>query len=67
MKPCPHCASESLKVIYYGLPHRLCSNEQCNALFGSCAALTQWLPFNGYFLAYDDGYLSALWAWIKDE
>jgi len=64
MKNCPICDSESVRVIYYGLPHWLCNDEQCSCLFGLWINVTRYLPFNGVYLQYDCGYFEALWAWL---
>ncbi len=64
MKPCPLCGLASIKVIYYGLPHLLCEDDQCNCLFGFWSDLTHSLPFNGWLYAYTGSYLPALIKWL---
>lgn len=66
MPNCPLCQHpDPQPVIVYGLPARLCLNMQCNGITGIGAWLLQWLPYTGYFLAYDPGkYWSALWRWL---
>ena len=61
---CPICGKHSEKVIYYGLPHRLCNNENCNCLFGFWSGLTTLLPFNGVFMKYDGQYFPAMLRWL---
>lgn len=61
---CPRCGSSYIKVIYYGLPHRLCEDHQCNTLFGFWSDLTEKFPFNGFFLAYSGSYWPALLKWL---
>lgn len=61
---CPLCNNKSYKIIYYGLPHRFCENEKCNCMFGFWSNITQYLPYTGWFLKYEDGYLYALWKWL---
>jgi len=63
---CPLCSTESVKVVYYGLPHRLCGNDECNYLWGWFDWLTTRLPFNGVMMTYEAGYWRALWAWLTD-
>ncbi len=63
-KPCPLCGKQSVKVIYYGLPHRLCCDEACSCMFGFWFELTRYLPFNGFLMIYEGPYLPALWHWL---
>lgn len=71
---CPACQSEAVKVIYFGLPMKLCSDPQCCCLFGALSWVATVLPIpstNEYgepgwgFLAYEGGYLRALWHWLS--
>lgn len=64
---CPGCKGEAWRVIYYGLPHRLCADEDCARIWGWASWLTAWLPFNGLLLRYRGGYWSALWRWLTWE
>lgn len=60
---CPLCESDNvIKVLFYGLPHRLC--ESCSCLFGFWANITQYFPFNGIFLEYNTSYPSALFTYL---
>ena len=65
---CPQCKNEEiLKVIYYGLPAKLCANEKCNCLIvGFSLAFLYWLPFNGVFMTYEGSYWPALWVWLAN-
>ena len=63
MTDCPRCSEESAKVIYMGFPMRLCSDDECNTLWG----FWSWVPlpwFNGCFLEYEGSYWAALWHWM---
>lgn len=64
---CPLCGGESVKVIYAGLPARLCNNESCSALFSGFAEIISLLPFNGMFLVYEGSYWKALWRWLWEK
>ncbi len=67
MGRCPQCNREDIfKVIYYGLPGKLCNNNSCNCLFGVWMNITYVLPFNGMFMVYEDSYWPALWTWLTD-
>jgi hypothetical protein len=65
---CPVCKSAVpfLKVIYMGFPMRLCATEDCGCLQGMWSLVLHigLVPFNGYFMTYDRGYLNALWCWL---
>lgn len=71
MAACPLCgASDAAKVIYLGLPMRLCA---CSCLYGFWSFVADWLPIVSEdegsepvwaFMAYDGGYLRALWVWL---
>ena len=67
MTPCPSCQLSTKKVIYAGLPMKLCYN--CLTLFGfwSWVVESEVLPFNGVFLQYEGSYLKALWHWATDN
>lgn len=67
MKKCPICGIDSVRVIYYGLPHWLCGDEKCGCLFGFWLNLTGHLPFNGVYLEYTCGYWEALWYWLTNN
>ena len=66
MKKCPICNKDSVKVIYYGMPHLLCEDDSCNCLFGFWSNITTLLPFNGIFMQYEGSYFIALFYWLKD-
>jgi hypothetical protein len=63
---CPNCSRPGDKVIYYGLPFRLCPSEACSTLWGHWALewISAALPFNGFFLKYEGSYARALWVWL---
>jgi hypothetical protein len=61
---CPICAGPVRKVIYYGLPLRLCEDEECSCLFGFWFWLVEHLPFNGWMMVYEGAYGPALWHWL---
>lgn len=63
MKKCPACKAEATKVIYFGMPMYLCSEEYCNTVWG----FWSWIPamrFNGAFMEYAGSYWLALWTWL---
>lgn len=63
---CPDCKGEAWRVIYYGLPSRLCADEECGLHWGWGELATRWLPFTGAFVPYERGrYWSALWRWLQ--
>ena len=64
MKKCPACGSESVKVLYAGIPARLCVNEECRTLWGIFSIVITWLPFNGWFFFYEGNYFTALFHWL---
>ena len=64
-KRCPLCGSKLMKIIYMGLPGRLCSNEQCNCMMG-LANYAANLLWNGYVMVYQGSYWAALWGWLFD-
>jgi hypothetical protein len=52
-----------------GLPLRMCVNDECNTLVGAGAWLCKALPITMddgafVFMAYEGGYLQALWHWL---
>ena len=64
---CPACGDTQTKVIYGGLPMRLCDNEQCNRLDGIFSFVAGMTPFNGAFLPYERSYWLALIRWFFME
>lgn len=65
MAECPICRREGQRVICYGLPMWLCSDERCSCVFGFWEWVTRRLPFNGMFFVYGGFYPSALFAWLR--
>lgn len=68
-RPCPACGSPTVKVIYFGLPGRLCTNETCCCLDGIASMappVATDTPFGPMFayLQYDGSYWRALWRWL---
>lgn len=69
---CKLCGSPLLKVIYMGLPGKLCENDDCCALHG-LAAYAPPVATDTYegpmfaFMVYEGSYLSALYHWLKGE
>jgi hypothetical protein len=63
---CPMCGAQAGKVIYLGLPMRLCA---CSCLFGFWAGVIEWLPLatadgEFAFMAYTGSYPRALLHWL---
>jgi len=65
-KKCPVCRCSGDKVLYAGIPLRLCVNEKCNNIWGLWSFLMLVVPFNGYFLVYEGNYFIALWDWLTE-
>lgn len=63
---CNLCKGSMKKVIYAGLPGRLCENEDCNLLTGPALWIAE-VYFNGMFFQYEGNYFSALWHWLTDK
>ena len=63
---CPECGSDSLKVIYMGLPMRYCCNNACGNLWGFWSWICS-IHFNGWFFIYDGSYLQGLLDWLKGD
>jgi len=64
---CPICGKDSIKVLYYALPYRLCKDKECSCLFSESsirALLVEILPFNGIFMQYNCSYLRALYYYL---
>lgn len=64
IKECPLCGSDPVKVIYYGLPMLLCTEDFCSCLYGFWSFVAEFLPFNGYFYTYEGSYIKALYRWL---
>lgn len=69
MNECDLCGRKMEKVIYMGLPGRLCMGEDCHLLIG----LAAWAPPivsetergpRFAFLCYEGSYWRALWYWL---
>lgn len=66
---CPGCQSSvTMKVIYFGLPMKLCG--ECNCLWGVCSWIASWFPITTpdgdefAFFAYEGSYFKALYHWF---
>lgn len=65
-KLCPACGKKTEKVLYMGVPMRLCTDKvKCSTVFGFWAFIMFIVPFNGMFLVYEGSYFSALWHFLK--
>ena len=64
---CPSCKADGDKVIYMGIPVKLCMNENCNTVWGFWSFIMTWIPFNGYFTVYEGNYFVELFYWIFDN
>lgn len=62
MGACPACGGEGVKVLYMAIPMRLCVPHK--EVFGGWSWVMEWLPFNGYFVRYDD-YWPTVWDWMR--
>jgi len=62
---CPICGKGHIKVIYFGLPVKLCEDEECSCMFGFWSHIAQYLPYNGWLMQYDGNYWIALYHWLK--
>ena len=62
---CPACGEDGSKVIYYGLPMKLCL--ACHTLWGWWSSFVASWPYNGVMFHYEGSYIVGLWHWIFDE
>lgn len=55
-----------MRVLYMGLPGRLCEDDGCCTLHGP-ALWAASVFFNGFFVLVPEGkgYLAALWWWLR--
>ncbi|ACB97077.1 hypothetical protein Bind_3520 [Beijerinckia indica subsp. indica ATCC 9039] len=72
MNSCPTCGRPKMdRVIYLGLPGRLCRTEGCNTLLGpaSYAPPVTYINANGerdfHFQPYEGSYFKGLWLWMN--
>lgn len=71
-KACPRCSRPMWKVIFVGLPGRLCQNFGCSVLTGPAEFVPNWLaqltagPQGFGFMPYEGSYWRALWRWLRD-
>jgi len=70
---CPNCGCANMnRVIYLGLPGRLCPTSGCNTLLGpaSYAPAITYLNAEGeidfHFTRYEGSYLKGLWFWLME-
>jgi len=65
--PCPLCGAQMTKVIYFGLPGRLCEACSCVTGLASYAPAVATDTDEGpqfCYLAYEGSYWPAFWAWL---
>lgn len=72
MGTCPGCGGRADKVIYLGLPMRLCSDvDGCACLSGFWSFVAFAFPIHDgehfAFMVYDGSYWSALRVWLMGE
>lgn len=66
---CPECGADADKVIFLGLPMKLCREESCSTLRGFWSDFAVWFPVSAdgesfAFTVYEGSYLKALWHWL---
>lgn len=64
---CPTCKARVDKIIYAGLPMKLCSDPDCSRIFGLWSFAADWIGFNGVMVCYEGSYGKALWHWLVDD
>lgn len=66
---CPLCGAPPDKLMYLGLPMKLCSDERCSCLWGfwSFVAVHCQLNDGGWMFVTYDRYWPALWAWLTGK
>ena len=70
MTACTVCDKPTAKVIYFGLPGRLCLNYGCALLTGLASLVPEWLQYLAWgedgavFMTYKGSYFPALWRWL---
>ncbi len=72
---CPECQGDASKVLYLGLPMRLCLTEECHTVWGFWSYVPVMFPIvtsDGFeagfaFTPYEGPYLAALWCWLMHE
>lgn len=67
MTHCPACSGEIYKVIYFGLPGRLCADEFCGTFTG-LASLIPPIAFDdrgAAYMVYEGSYWKALLEYMK--
>lgn len=63
MSKCPGCGRDGLNAMYFGLPMKLCPDEQCANAWGFWSFVLQ-IWFNGGFIIYEINYWRMLWLWL---
>jgi hypothetical protein len=62
------CNKTGMRVMQFGIPGYLCSDENCSVVWGSFTWLWLVLPFNGWFITYEKGgYWRALWHFLRGD
>lgn len=59
---CQVCGSRYQRVIYAGLPGKICPS--CTLFVGLAALYADLFGFDGVLFQYDGSYWKALWAWL---
>ena len=60
---CKRCSGETCRIIYMGLPGRMCVNDECASVWGMASwAMSIW--FNGYVAIYEGAFLPNWWHWM---
>lgn len=62
MTTCPECNAPLEKVIYAGLPGKICM--KCCMILG-LASYAAMILFTGRFMVYEGSYWRALWHWLR--
>jgi hypothetical protein len=61
---CPVCGERMSKVIYAGLPGKICGS--CTIFMGM-ASYAAMAAFTGHMMVYEGSYWVALWHWLFDD
>lgn len=66
---CPNCGlADPIKVIYFGFPMTLCTDEACGSVWGCWTFILDLIPSEDkdwIFFVYKNSYLLGLWQWLK--
>lgn len=64
---CPVCKEQQHKVMYMGLPGRLCKDAECSTMTGAASFIAAYLFFDGVVFFYIGSYWRALWSFLVDD